>query len=151
MRRTVLFFTARRPHLITGGTEEEAGRSDHVGCSMVLKVVRMEEKQVREVAPALQQAGKWMRKALVRKEGRAAAKHREAEVTLFQLPDVLTCIAQLCDILSCAAQPSNVLICVTQIPHLLQLQGYYIISWLLLNNILNFHILNIHSFQSNLL
>ena len=151
MGRTVLFLTARRPHLIAGGTEEEAGRGDHVGCPMVLKVVRVEEKQVREVAPALQQAGERVRKALVRKEGRAATQHREAEVALFQLPDVSTCIAQLCDILSCAAQPRDVLICVAQISHLLQLQGYYVFFWLLRDNVLNFHILtNIHSFQGNL-
>ena len=131
MRRTVLFFTARRPHLITGGTEEEADRSDHVGCSMVLKVVRMEEKQVREVAPALQQAGKRVRKALVRKERRAAAQDRETEITLLQL--------------------SGVLNCVTEISHLLQLLSYFVISWLLLDNILNFDVLPIiHFFQDNL-
>ena len=114
--RTVLHLTARGPHLITGGAEEEAGCGDHVGRPMVLEVVRVEQKQVREVAAALKQAGKWTRKTLVGKEGRTTAKHRVAEVTFFQLQDIMTCIiiTQLCNIiiciLSCTGQPSEVLI-----------------------------------------
>ena len=49
----------------------------------------MEEKEVREVAAALKQAGERVRKALVCKEGRAVAKHREAEMTLLQLRKAL--------------------------------------------------------------
>lgn len=133
-----MFLTARRPNLVTGRTEEEAGRGDHVVGSMVLKVMRVEEKEVRKVAPALKQAWEWVRKALVGKESRTAAKYREAETTFLQLRGILPCVAQLIDVFSCVAQ----------ISHLLQLQGYYIISWLLLNQILNFHVLqNIHSFH----
>ena len=118
----------------------------------------MEEKEVREVAAALKQAGERVRKALVCKEGRAVAKHREAEMTLLQLSWILSftmqlCgiwsfITQLCNILKMASlQLCDVLSCVTQISHLFQLQGYYIISWLLLHNVLNLHFLqNIHRF-----
>ena len=100
--RTVLFLTAWLPNLIAGRTEEEAGSCNHIRCPMVLKVVRVEEKQVREVAAALKQAWERVRKALVCKEGRAAAEHREAEKTLLQLGGIWSCIAQLCDILKLA-------------------------------------------------
>ena len=61
VERIVLFLTARRPNLVTAGAEEQAGRGDHVVGSMVLKVVRVEEKEVRKVAPALKQAWEWVR------------------------------------------------------------------------------------------
>ena len=99
--------------------------------SVVLKVVGVEQEQVGKVAAALQQAREWMRKALVRKERRTAAQDRETEITLLQL--------------------SGVLNCVTEISHLLQLLSYFVISWLLLDNILNFDVLPIiHFFQDNL-
>ena len=97
-----MFLTGWMPNLIAGGAEEETSCGNHVGCPMVLKVVRVEEKQVREVAAALKQAWERVRKALVCKEGRAAAEHREAEMTLLQLGGVWSCIAQLCDILKAA-------------------------------------------------
>ena len=125
MERTVLFLTARRPNLIAGRAEEETGCSNHIGCPMMLKVVRVEEKEVREVAAALKQAGERVRQALVCKEGRAVAKHREAEMTLLQLSWILSFTMQLCNILKMASlQLYNVVSCVTQISHLFQLQGY---------------------------
>ena len=78
--------------MIAGGAEEEAGRGDHVGCTMMLEVVRMEEKRVGEVAAALKQAGKWVRKTLVFKEGRTTAKDSVTEVTFLQLCNIPTCI-----------------------------------------------------------
>ena len=110
----MLNLTARRPHLITGGAEEEASRGDHIRRPMVLKMVRVEEKQVREVSAALKQAGKWMRETLVGKEGRTTAEYRVAEVTFFQQCNIMTCIiTQLCNIMSFTAQTSKILICKT--------------------------------------
>ena len=127
----VVYVTALRPHLVAGGAEEKSSRGNHIGGTVVLEVVGVEQEQVGKVAAALQQAREWMRKALVRKERRTAAQDRETEITLLQL--------------------SGVLNCVTEISHLLQLLSYFVISWLLLDNILNFDVLPIiHFFQDNL-
>ena len=51
-----MIMAARKPRLVAGGTEREAGSGNHVGSAVELQVVGVELEEVREVAAALKKA-----------------------------------------------------------------------------------------------
>ena len=92
-----MIMAARKPRLVAGGTEREAGSGNHVGSAVELQVVGVELEEVREVTAALKKARERMRKALVGEEGCTAAENREAELAFLEQWDVLTTVAKSSD------------------------------------------------------
>ena len=83
-----MIMAARKPRLVAGGTEREAGSGNHVGSAVELQVVGVELEEVREVAAALKKARERMRKTLVGEEGCTSAENREAELAFLEQRDV---------------------------------------------------------------
>ena len=88
---------ARKPRLVAGGTEREAGSGNHVGSAVELQVVGVELEEVREVAAALKKARERMRKPLVGEKCCTSAENREAELAFLEQWDVLTTVAKSSD------------------------------------------------------
>ena len=93
----IMIMAARKPRLVAGGTEREAGSGNHVGSAVELQVVGVELEEVREVAAALKKARERMRKSLVGEEGCTSAENREAELAFLEQRDVLTTVAKSSD------------------------------------------------------
>ena len=78
----IMIMAARKPRLVAGGTEQEAGSGNHVGSAVELQVVGVELEEVREVAAALKKARERMSKTLVGEEGCTSVENREAALTV---------------------------------------------------------------------
>ena len=92
-----MIMAARKPRLVAGGTEREAGSGNHVGSAVELQVVGMELEEVREVAAALKKARERMSKTLVGEEGCTLVENGEAELAFLEQWDVLTTVAKSSD------------------------------------------------------